>query len=99
MYMKYLNTFSDSSIFVDYCFSDVCIFSNTDGNAATFRKDFLVIFGLHKKITMFTQCLHGAISTVLFDYISPHNSLHPLAGNPLLLRLPICTSVVQQQNG
>ena len=84
MYMKYLHIFSDSSIFVDYCFSDVCIFSNTDGNAATFRKDFLVIFRLHKKkFTMFSQRFHGAISTVLFDYISPHNSLHPLAGNPL----------------
>jgi hypothetical protein len=26
----------------------VRIFSNTDGNAASFRKDFLVIFRLHK---------------------------------------------------
>jgi hypothetical protein len=48
MYMKYLHIFSNTSILVDYCFPDVRIFSNTDGNAASFRKDFLVIFCLHK---------------------------------------------------
>ena len=99
MYTKYLHIFSNSSILVDYCFPDVCIFSDADGNAASFKKGFLVIFRLHKNVHYVITMLSWHHITVLFDYILPHNSLHPLAGNPLLPRLPICTNGVQQQNG
>ncbi|BAT07327.1 Os09g0298266 [Oryza sativa Japonica Group] len=42
--MKYLNIFSNTSILVNYCFSDVCILSNTNGNATSLRKGFLFCF-------------------------------------------------------
>jgi hypothetical protein len=48
--MKYLHIFSNASILVDYCFSDMCILPDTDGNTTSLREDFLIVFSLNKKI-------------------------------------------------